>query len=206
MTKIKIKLPVVLSIFNVFVIVLGLACYSEGSLAFGSFQNYIVIKWISVSDFLTYDDILTGFSIKYPPDWQLEQRIDEAVTFKAPREGASETYPAGLAITSKEVAANLSLSSITQTQLNTLKSLYPDINMLESGETTFAGHPAYKIVFTATDPDQHFKKAMQIWFKEDPKAYRITYKADVDAFSKYLSTVEQMLNSFYTIGKDLSSS
>ena len=207
MTKNKIKLPLVLFISNLFFIILGFAYYSDGGVTFGSFQNNLVTTSVSVSDFLTYDDILSGFSIKYPPDWQLEQGINRALTLKAPKDGSSsDTFPAALAITVKEVPANLSLSSITQTQLSTLKSLFPDINLLESGEITFTGRPAYKIVFTATDADQQFKKGMQIWFKEGTKAYLITYKADVDYFSKYLSTVEQMLNSFYIIGNSVSSS
>jgi hypothetical protein len=202
----RIKLPLVLSISNFFFIIFALVHYSNGA-AFGSFRGNIGTMWVSISDFLTYDDILTGFSIKYPPDWQLEQRIDRALTLKVPKDPSSSgTSPAGLAITFKEVPANLSLTSVTQAQLSTLKSLYPDINLLESGESTFVGHPAYKIVFTATDPDQHFKKATQIWFKEGTKAYLITYKADVDSFSKFLSTVEQMLNSFYIIGNAISPS
>jgi eukaryotic-like serine/threonine-protein kinase len=204
--KDKIKLPLVLTIFNFLFIFLVLAYYSEDA-AFGFFRNDIVISWVTVSDFLTYDDILSGFSIKYPPDWQLEQGIDRALRFKAPRDGtSSDSSPAGLAITFKEVPANVSLSTITQTQLGTLKNLYPDFKLLESGETSFGGRPAYRIVFTATDPDQLFKKAMQIWFKESTKAYLITYKADVDTFSNYLSTVEQMLNSFYIAGNSQSSS
>jgi hypothetical protein len=202
----RIKLPLVLSISNFFFIIFALVHYSNGA-AFGAFQGNIGTMWVSISDFLTYDDILSGFSIKYPPDWQLEQGINRALTLKAPKDGSSsDTFPAGLGIISKEVPANLSLSAITQTQLSTLKSLYPDINLLESGEITFTGRPAYKIVFTATDSDQQFKKAMQIWFKEGTKAYLITYKADVDSFSKYLSTVDQMLNSFYIIGNTISSS
>lgn len=206
MARNRIKLPLVLSISNFFFIIFALVYYSSGAV-FGSFQGNIGTMWVSISDFLTYDDILSGFSIKYPPDWQLEQGINRALTLKAPKDGSSsDTFPAGLAITSKEVPANLSLSAITQTQLSTLKSLFPDINLLESGEITFTGRPAYKIVFTATDADQQFKKGMQTWFKEGTKAYLITYKADVDSFSKYLSTVEQMLNSFYIIGNSVSSS
>lgn len=206
MTKNKIKLSFVLTVFSLFLIFFVPAYYSDSS-AFGAFRNHIVIRWVSISDFLTYDDILSGFSIKYPSDWQVEQGIDRALRFKAPRDSSSsDSSPAGLAITYKEVLANLSLSSITQTQLSTLKSLYPDLKLLESGETTFAGRPVYKIVFTATDPDQHFKKAMQIWFKEGTKAYLITYKANVDTFSKYLSTIEQMLNSFYIMSSSQSSS
>lgn len=171
--------------------------YSESEFAFGSqYDNLLVYTSVSESEFLTYDDLITGFSIKYPPDWERAQHIDKSITFIAPKD--SDTFPAGLGIIFKEVASNVSLSYISQTQLNTLKNLYPDINILESSDITFAGHPAHKIIFTATDNTSHLRKAMQIWFKDDTKAYLITYKADVEKFPQYLPTIEKMLNTFYT--------
>ena len=87
--------------------------------------------------------------------------------------------------------------AITQKQLSTLKSLYPDIRILESIDTTFLGHPAHKLTFTATDNTQTLRKAMQLWFKTDTRTYLITYKASDDKFSNFLPIVERMLNSFY---------
>jgi len=173
--------------------------YSESEFSFGSqYDNLLVYASVSESEFLTYDDLITGFSIKYPPDWDRAQHIDKSITFVSPKESNSDTFPAGLGIIFKEVASNMSLSFISQTQLNTLKNLYPDINILESSDITFAGHPAHKIIFTATDNTSHLRKAMQIWFKDDTKAYLITYKADVEKFPQYLPTIEKMLNTFYT--------
>jgi PsbP-like protein len=173
--------------------------YSESEFAFGSqYDNLLIYTSVSESEFLAYDDLITGFSIKYPPDWERAQHIDKSITFIAPKESNSDTFPAGLGIIFKEVASNMSLSYISQTQLNTLKNLYPDINILESSDITFAGHPAHKIIFTATDSTLHLRKAMQIWFKDDTKAYLITYKADVEKFPQYLPTIEKMLNTFYT--------
>jgi photosystem II reaction center protein PsbP len=173
--------------------------YSVSEFAFGSqYDKLLIYTSVSESEFLTYDDLITGFSIKYPPDWERAQHIDKSITFIAPKESNSDTFPAGLGIIFKEVASNMSLSFISQTQLNTLKNLYPDINILESSDITFAGHPAHKIIFTATDNTSHLRKAMQIWFKDDTKAYLITYKADVEKFPQYLPTIEKMLNTFYT--------
>jgi hypothetical protein len=173
--------------------------YSESEFAFGSqYDNLLIYTSVSESEFLAYDDLITGFSIKYPPDWERAQHIDKSITFIAPKESNSDTFPAGLGIIFKEAASNMSLSYISQTQLNTLKNLYPDINILESSDITFAGHPAHKIIFTATDNTSHLRKAMQIWFKDDTKAYLITYKADVEKFPQYLPTIEKMLNTFYT--------
>jgi hypothetical protein len=173
--------------------------YPQFEFVFGSqYDNLLIYTSVSESEFLTYDDLITGFSIKYPPDWERAQHIDKSITFIAPKESNSDTFPAGLGIIFKEVASNMSLSYISQTQLNTLKNLYPDINILESSDITFAGHPAHKIIFTATDSTLHLRKAMQIWFKDDTNKYLILYKADVEKFPQYLPTIEKMLNTFYT--------
>lgn len=195
-TKLSIVLSV-LTIFSIFLIV----DYLELNLAFGSFHENPIITIGLDSEFLTYDDIITGFSIKYPPDWERAQHLDKSVTFLAPRESNSDTNPAGLGIMVIEVESNKTLASITQNQLNTLKNLYPDIQILESMETIFLGHPSHMIIFTATDNTQSMRKAMQIWFKEDNKAFLMTYKSDNQRYSKYLPTIDKMLNSFYTYKK-----
>jgi hypothetical protein len=191
----QISISIALSILTVFAIFQVME-HDEYNLAFGSFHGNPIIPIALESEFLTYDDIITGFSMKYPPDWERAQHIDKSVTFRAPRESNSDTNPADLAI--MVIGSNNTLTSITQTQLNTLKDLYPDIQVLESIETTFLGHPAHMIIFTATDNTQNMRKAMQIWFKEDSKAYLMTYKSDNERFSKYLPTIDKMLNSFYT--------
>lgn len=195
-TKLSIALSV-LTIFSIFLIV----DYLEHNLAYGSFHENPIITIGLDSEFLTYDDIITGFSIKYPPDWERAQHLDKSVTFLAPRESNSDTNPAGLGIMVIEVESNKTLASITQNQLNTLKNLYPDIQILESMETIFLGHPSHMIIFTATDNTQSMRKAMQIWFKEDNKAFLMTYKSDNQRYSKYLPTIDKMLNSFYTYKK-----
>jgi hypothetical protein len=195
-TKISIALSV-LTIFSIFLIV----DYLEHNLAFGSFHENSIITIGLDSEFLTYDDLITGFSIKYPPDWERAQHIDKSVTFLAPRESNSDTNPAGLGIMVIQVVSNNTLASITENQLNKLKNLYPDIQILESMETIFLGHPSHMIIFTATDNTQSMRKAMQIWFKEDNKAFLMTYKSDNQRYSKYLPTIDKMLNSFYTYKK-----
>jgi hypothetical protein len=194
--KISIALSVI-TIFSTFLIV----DYLEHNLAFGSFHENSIITIGLDSEFLAYDDIITGFSIKYPPDWERAQHLDKSVTFLAPRESNSDTNQAGLGIMVIEVESNKTLASITQNQLTTLKNLYPDIQILESMEAIFLGHPSHMIIFTATDNTQSMRKAMQIWFKEDNKAFLMTYKSDNQRYSKYLPIIDKMLNSFYTYKK-----
>lgn len=192
LTSILVALSI-LTVFAVFQVV-GV----EFNSAFGSFHQNQIIPIASDSEFLTYDDLIAGFSIKYPADWESSQHIDKSVTFVAPRESGSDINPAGIGIMVKDISSNTTLASISRTQLSTLKILYPDIQVLESIDTAFLGHPAHMNIFTATDNTQNLRKAMQIWFKEDTKAYLITYKSDNERFSKYLPTIDKMLNSFYT--------
>jgi len=186
-----------LSVFAVFSILL-IIDFVEHNLAFGLFHANPMIPIAVESEFLTYDDLITGFSMKYPQDWDRAQHIDKSVTFHAPKESNSDTSPADLGIMVIQVGSNTTLASITQTQLDTLKKLYPDFQIQESVESVFLGHPAHMIIFTATDKTETMRKAMQIWFKEETKAYLVTYKSDNERFSKYLPTIDRMLNTFYT--------
>ena len=191
------SVPIGLSILAVFSIILIIE-FVDHNQAFGLFHENHIIPIAVESDFLTYDDLITGFSMKYPQDWERAQHIDKSVTFHAPRESNSDINPADLGIMVIQVGSNTTLASITQTQLDTLEKLYPDFQIQESVESVFLGHPAHMIIFTATDNTQTMRKAMQIWFKEDTKAYLVTYKSDNERFSKYLSTIDRMLNTFYT--------
>lgn len=188
---------ITLSIITVFSIIL-IIDHVDGNLAFGLFHENPILPVAVESEFLTYDDLITGFSMKYPRDWDRAQHVDKSVTFHAPKESNSDINPAGLGIMVTRLGPNTTLASITQNQLDTLKKLYPDFQIQISVETIFLEHPAHKIVFTATDKTQTLRKAMQIWFREDTKAYLVTYKSDNERFSKYLPIIDRMLNSFYT--------
>ncbi len=192
-TSVSIGLSV-FAVFSIFLII----DFVEHNLAFGLFHENPIIPIAVESEFLTYDDLITGFSMKYPQDWDRAQHIDKSVTFHAPKESNSDTNPADLGIMVIQVGSNTTLTSITQNQLDTLKKLYPDFQLRESVESVFLGHPAHMIIFTATDNTETLRKAMQIWFKEDIKAYLLTYKSDNERFSKYLPTIDRMLNTFYT--------
>ena len=191
------KVSIGLSVFAIFSTFL-IMNFVDHNLAFGLFHENPIIPIAIESDFLTYDDLITGFSMKYPQDWDRAQHIDKSVTFHAPKESNSDINPADLGIMVIQVGSNTTLASITQNQLDTLKKLYPDFQIQESVESVFLGHPAHMIIFTATDNTETIRKAMQIWFKEDTKAYLLTYKSDNERFSKYLPTIDRMLNTFYT--------
>jgi eukaryotic-like serine/threonine-protein kinase len=84
-------------------------------------------------------------------------------------------------------------------QIAELKRSNPDVKVLKSTSTTFAGKPAHKIVFSAIDNKEVERKAMQVWTVIGNKAFLITYKAEPDKFSSYLPAIERMIDSFKII-------
>ncbi|MDQ3974933.1 MAG: hypothetical protein M3264_00265 [Thermoproteota archaeon] len=105
--------------------------------------------------------------------------MDGFVTFIAPRESDSPTYPAGIGLRVEELSSRtVPLEEITRVQIENLTPSYPDFDLIESSATTLAANPAYKIEFTATDDKEEKCNAIQIWTLKDDKAYLFTYKAD----------------------------
>lgn len=149
------------------------------------------------NSFLTYQDNTLGIKIDYPTSWIHELHPGGLVTFLPSLEGNTNTYPAGLGIIVEHLKArNIPLSEITKIQIKNSTQNHPDFKLLESTDFRLAGNTAYKIVFTATDSMKHERKAMQIWTVNGDKAYLITYKAEPGQYSKYLPTIEKMVDSF----------
>ncbi len=151
--------------------------------------------------FLTYENPELGISIQYPSDWEKIVNLDKFVTFTAPPKTDTRIYPAALGLKVQKLSPqnNITLQEITKVQMSDLKRSNPDLKVLESTSTTFAGKPAYKIVFSAIDNKEVERKAMQVWTVIGNKAFLITYKAEPDKFSRYLPTIERMIDSFKVI-------
>ena len=148
-------------------------------------------------NFITYKDNSLGIKIDYPSGWIHELHAGGLLTFLPSQEGYTNTYPAGLGITVEHLKTkNLTLSEITKIQIKNLTQNHPDFRPLESTDFRLAGNLAHKIVFSATDSMKHERKAMQIWTIKGDKAYLITYKAEPMQYSKYLPTIQKMVESF----------
>jgi hypothetical protein len=177
------------------------------SLIFGIFVTlmstlllYPNSQTLAQEQFLTYENTELGISIQYPSNWEKSVHLDNFVTFTAPPETDTRIYPAALGLKVQELSSqNIPLQEITKVQMSELKRSNPDVKVLESTSTTFAGKPAHKIVFSAIDNKEVERKAIQVWTVIGNKAFLITYKAEPDKFSSYLPTIERMIDSFKII-------
>lgn len=145
----------------------------------------------SASPTNTYDSS-KGFTIKYSADWSKpqEQQNGTLVLFLTPTNNAAEN----LNVQVGNLSANQTLATLTKDITSEAQS-NDNFTQIEATNTTLAGLPGYKIVYTATvNGDQ--LKALQTWTVKDGKAYVITYKAAPSNYDTYASTAQQMIDSF----------
>lgn len=138
----------------------------------------------------TYDSP-KGFTIQYPSNWTKDEtNATLAVLFGLPTNNKTEN----LNVQVVNLTSSESLDTLTDEGIaNALN--YNNVTPISENNTTLAGQPAYKIVYTATISGD-FVKVEQIWTVKDGKAYIITYKAAPANYDTYASTAQQMIDSF----------
>jgi len=114
------------------------------------------------------------------------------VLFLLPTNNVSENLNI---VVDESLGPSMTLKEQTQANIEQLQLDHPDFKLLESGNTTLADNPAYKIVYT-TSANQNHIKVMQVWTLSNGTYYQITYKTEPGNYDKYVGTAQQMINSF----------
>ncbi|MGA3359582.1 MAG: PsbP-related protein [Halobacteriota archaeon] len=145
----------------------------------------------SASPTNTYNST-NGFAIQYPSDWSKDINQSGAVDvlFVLPTNNVTEN----LNVQVINISANDTLTSRTASIISQVQNI-SNFTQIDAGNTTLAGNPAYKIVYTATVNGNDLKLT-QIWTIKDGKEYFITYKAAPNNYDTYLSAAQQMIDSF----------
>jgi hypothetical protein len=145
---------------------------------------------------LTFDDRSLGLGIKYPNNWERSKTGQDQVTFIAPRESNSPSFPAGLGIKSHNISSGDStLDSIAKEIITDLEQDTRDFTLLSSSQSKLNSLDSYEISFTATDDNDAKRTAMQIVIKPEDLVYVITYKAYPEKYESYLPIIQLMLDS-----------
>jgi hypothetical protein len=167
---------------------------------------------ISASKFLDYQDTLHAFKIEYPGDWEkipfssgiTQGPHNMVVNFLSPSRGPSEKFREYLLIETANVTSFSNLSTFSKQELSFLAQSFPHFTPIHvRSNSSLAGHNAYTIVFTYSDPIVGTAKAMQAWTINGSKAYILSYHADSSDYVSYLPTIETMIKSFEIIPKSL---
>jgi photosystem II reaction center protein PsbP len=147
-------------------------------------------------DLVTFEDRGLGVMIKYPSNWERSKIGQDQVTFVAPRESDSPSFPAGLGIRSHNISsADSTLDSIAKQIVRDLEDDTQDFTLLSSSKSKLNNFEAYEISFSATDDNDAKRIAMQIIVKPENLVYVITYKASPEKYESYMPIIQSMLDS-----------
>ena len=190
--------------------------WSEGAQRFQRTICYVLIVYILVAsayfagsdvlaffhtppladNMLTFDDRGLGLAIKYPSNWERSKIGQDQVTFIAPRESNSPSFPAGLGIKSHNISSgDATLDSIAKEIITDLEQDTRDFTLFSSSQSKLNNLDSYEISFTATDDNDAKRTAMQIVIKPENLIYVITYKAYPEKYESYLPIIQPMLDS-----------
>jgi hypothetical protein len=155
--------------------------------------------------FLTYTNDNYGISLHYPTDWRKEE-VDttprdydiEVVQFYSPQSRAPGKYNAEFSIMIRMYGEENAPKNVDEELEFVIDRGYiwsTNFNIAESNtNTTLAGYPAYKIVWTETIDDTLIKvMEMGIIIKGD--AYIVEYRAEPGRYSIFSPIVQQMIDS-----------
>lgn len=173
------------------VYILVASAYSAGSDVLAFFHTSPL-----ADNMLTFDDRGLGLAIKYPSNWERSKIGQDQVTFIAPRESNSPSFPAGLGIKSHNISSvDATLDSIAKEIITDLEQDTRDFTLLSSSQSKLNNLDSYEISFTATDDNDAKRTAMQIVIKPENLVYVITYKAYPEKYESYLPIIQPMLDS-----------
>jgi serine/threonine-protein kinase len=156
----------------------------------------------TTTSFLTYENPTYRIRMQYPSNWErieFDQGINYnvVVIFRSPPENASDTKLENLVIQVANLPfQNISLEELHNANLDNLRNSLTDFELIESVATTIAYSPAHKIVFTNREDDHDRHKTIQVLTIKEDKSYLITYAAEAAKYDHYLSTIQNMIDSF----------
>ncbi|MBN2014331.1 MAG: DcrB-related protein [Candidatus Altiarchaeota archaeon] len=149
--------------------------------------------------FLIFESSTYGIKIDYPSEWSKEEDFMEAVVFfKSPPESESDDLQENVGILVERLPIgyeSLTFEQVYDSEIANAENFITDFEVISSEKTTVGGNPAYKTVITFTQGTYKLK-AQQVFILKNGKEYVVTYTAKADTYSKYLNTVETMIDSF----------
>ena len=151
---------------------------------------------------LSYQNNEFDFKIDYPGNWERSVKINNEIVFVSPKEKDSVSNPAGLIIKVVPLQSkNVSVGALSNALTNELKKDYNDFKLESTSNLMVDGKNAKQIIFTATDSKFQNRKAFQIVTTDNTNAFILTYKASIDKYSQYESTVKDMISTFKFLSK-----
>ena len=151
------------------------------------------------SNFLTYENPAVGIKVQYPSDW-LKNATGQGVIFVLPsRNNISnpEQFLARLeAYNVPSFPPNIPLKTMADGVLNGYKRTLPNFQLESYTNTTLAGSPAVKIIYTFMNSKEGNVKATDIGTIKNNRLYVIQYYVEAAKYQNYLPILQKIVDSF----------
>ena len=175
--------------------------------------------------FSTYDNSSVGIKFLYPSGWMpiIRETSNNSIVIEIlfpniANNSTSGNFSGGhwhgpatsfntlsivnvSSLSSRSNTTEAALSSLTKQNLVLANRTLPNFELISSNDTTFAGNPAHKIVYSFTEPslvtpsDFQFQ-SMNVWTIEGDKQYTLSYSQPIEEYPTYLGVVQQIIDSF----------
>jgi hypothetical protein len=144
--------------------------------------------------YLNYTNSSLGFKIQYPSSWEVTPGKTTA-TFGLP--GTAVAFVAG----SEDLSGSkLSLDEYVQASISSIKRSenFTNFVVLNTTDTTLAGHPAKELIFTTTSDGISMQGKLVITVA-DNSGYFVLYMATIGVYPDQVATANNMIKSFNII-------
>ena len=150
----------------------------------------------NISGYRNYTNRSAGIAIQYPSSWQLTQGGEANATafFNVSGVEMSFTIVAPESFSGQSVT----LDQFSQDLITTLQqnANLTNFTLLSSSNTTLAGYPAQKLVFTFVNPDGIASQGMAELTLVNGTGYALTYVASQAVYPTYVGIAQNMMQSF----------
>lgn len=160
----------------------------------------------TLEDYKLFRSTPLGFSIEYPDFWNKSSDNSEGIAlFVTPAEGYSDEYNDCLSVQRfvLDMEGETAYNDYVKGYVADLETSLMNYKLVSETDTTLGGQQAYQIVYeSSSDADAETGEVeselrfMQIFAEHDGHVYVVSYIAEFNSYSYFLTYVEKMLSTF----------
>ncbi len=150
----------------------------------------------SSAQLLSYQNKADGYTFSYPASWDKREEAPQTSVFFLTSAHASEIPASLIVLKIKLDDPAMSLDAFSDGTLRQLKQDFPDLTVITTEKTQWAGQKGYRIVFNSTSPNKNLVKTVQVWTIHGKNVYIMGFGGSPESYEKYQTAGEKVMASF----------
>lgn len=154
-----------------------------------------IISRFGDGELASYQNKTDGYAFSYPDSWDKQEGAAPPVSvlFLA---DAQTGDPASLSVIKIKLDDSaMSLEAFSNGTLQQLKQDHPDLAVITSESTQWAGQNSYRVAHTATYNNRSLKTA-QVWTIQGDNVYIMSFGGSPESYGKHQTAAEAAMTSF----------